>query len=221
MGCAKTAQLSTRPAPHRTSEVVFQREAYSVDTLGEVASLSDLIVEGSVASLVKGPIVGQGPDAIGFNELTINVLKVYQGATSSRHVRVLVTGWDPSNGQSQRVEGTHTPTSTELGIWYLHKTQLADQPDAYFVTTTAGQLLRTPAGTVATGGDQRAAAAVCGMSWDRAEALVASSTRNEPPQPEAVLRASELPDIATTSDAIDPASSNACATPDPTSAEGE
>lgn len=182
-GCSSGDEAgSTAGAP---TDVVFQTEAYSVADMDEVARLSDLVIAGEVIALEPGPIVGPDREQIGYMAVEVAVNRTYFGKSESTET-VLITGYDPESGEPRRVEGTHWPSVGSRGIWFLHSTGLPGSGDAHFMSTSAGQLLQGSDGFVLSGGDQQAAAAVCGQSWDDLEALViqAVSVRDaeEPPR---------------------------------------
>lgn len=156
------------------SSVVQQSEVYSVANLNEVAALSTLAIEGDVISIKRGPTARNGPDSIGFLEVTIKPERIFLGQAPDT-VSVLVTGFHPKTGEVQRVEGIEELREGTSGIWYLRPTDADYAPDSFFVTTSAGQILREADGTADTGGSQQAASVACGKRWSEAEDLVEQS----------------------------------------------
>lgn len=208
-GCSASSQRADRT---HGREVIEQREAFTVSDLGEVAALADLVVEGSVTERRRGPASGLEQEGIGYDQLTIAVDQTYLGTAEQRTVKVLVVGWNPRDGRPQRTAGQHVASPGSRGIWFLNQTHVPDLGDAYFVTTSAGQLLRGSDGTALTGGDQEAAAVACHRTWDDARSLIIRSTRDRPPKPKAGLLIA--PEIRS-ADGVDGFAGNPCSSDAP------
>lgn len=162
------------------TKVAYQREAYAPATLAEVATLADVVAEGTVADIRLGPKVEDGTDSFGYLVMTVDVNFSFFGTQRGEQLEVLMTGYDPSTGETMQVEGSHRLQVGTTGIWYLRGSELDAAPNAYFVATSAGEIVRGEDGLAMTGGDQQAAAQACGLPWDVVRAAVSASVESRP-----------------------------------------
>lgn len=179
VGCATSDKGAST---EQSDEVLMvrQSEVFAPRTLNDVALLANVVVGGTVRSVEPGPTAGQGEGAVGYMVATIDVDRVYRGAPQTREVSVLVTGFEPSTGTVKRVEGVHDLDPGESGVWFLHPSGLASASDSYFVSTTAGQILKAKDGTSLSGGEQEAAGRTCGLAWSELTEEVAKVVEQTP-----------------------------------------
>jgi hypothetical protein len=150
--------------------VVASTDTYRPATLAELAALSTVVVEGTVRTVVEGPVVDRG---LGLLAATIDVDETYQGRPR-RTVEVLYTGYRPDDHEILRSDLALELDPGAHGIWLLRPARVGGAPGAFVLSTSAGQILRTDRGTSVTGGDSEAAAAACRRSWVRIRLLVSA-----------------------------------------------
>jgi hypothetical protein len=153
------------------TSVVALAERFRPATLAEVAALSDLVVEGTVTRVERGPIVGDATTGLGLLRATIEVDETYRGPRR-RSVDVLVTGFRPADGEILKDDLALELDPGDHGIWFLRPAAIAGAPGAYVASTSAGTILRTDRGTSLTGGDLEAGSVTCRRSWPEVRRLV-------------------------------------------------
>lgn len=159
------------------SRVIHYSEAYGVATLSEVAALSTVVVEGTVAKVDVGPVIGD-EGALGLLLATVSVERVYAGPSDLHTVNFLFHGYDPETSEVSSLEHNLWPTAGTTGIWFLRPTELEAAPDAFYVVTSAGELHRNEDGTTRTGGDLEASSLACRVPWTQAQSMVAEAVRS-------------------------------------------
>lgn len=125
------------------------------DTLDSLAIESDLIVRGTVTSVVRGRVVGEGQEATQYRDVSIRVEQVLLARQNTKPTSVVVQemGWWPGpDGEEQSIEDPDLPWSKDGQRGYFFLEADIDAPGKFQFLGPQGRVLITEKG-LASGGE--------------------------------------------------------------------